>query len=81
MHIPSLLYSPTRADPLDILLFFVFPSFLVSASGFLRFFGFFAFIFLLVFLGFSVFIFHFYFLLEILNSFIFEQILNSFIFE
>jgi hypothetical protein len=30
-------------------------------------------------LGFSAFI--FYFLLKILNSFIFEQILNSFIFE
>jgi hypothetical protein len=56
-HTPSLLYSPTRAGPLDILLFFVFPSFLVS--------GFFAFIvFLSVFLGF----FSFYFLFSFKNT-------------
>jgi hypothetical protein len=35
---PFLLYSSTRAGSLDILLFFVFSNFLVSASGFLRFF-------------------------------------------
>jgi hypothetical protein len=81
-HTLCLLYSPTLAGPLDILLFFVFPNFLVSASGFLRFFGFFAFIVFYRFsLGFSAFIFYFYFLLKILNSFTFEQILNSFIFE
>jgi hypothetical protein len=51
---PSLLYSSTWASLLDVsLLFFIFPVFLISAFGFLRFFGFFAsMIFLPVFLGF-----------------------------
>jgi hypothetical protein len=77
--LPSLFSNAGR--PIRHFIIFCFFSFLISASSFLRFFVSLLLFFYRFSLGFSALIFYFYFLLKILNSFIFEQILNSFIFE